>query len=148
MQTLSKKFVAPQLFKIKQSRLFLYLLLINHLLATFACFSNGLPSHYQLIALFIVIISASFYWQDYKKFQPYNIRHNETLGWQLAKIENDYQNIIILPTTVLTAQFIILHFRFKMGRKQALLIVNDTLDKQDYRYLLVELKVSGLATIT
>lgn len=148
MQTLSKKFVALQLFKIKQSRLFLYLLFINHGLATIACFSNGLPSHYQLIALFVVIISASFYWQDYKKFQPYDIRHNEAFGWQLAKIENNYQNIIILQTTVLTAQFIVLHFRFHTGKKQTVLIVNDALEKQDYRRLLVELKVSGLSTTT
>ena len=146
MQTLSKKFVTPQLFKIKQSRLFLYLLLINHVLATIACFSNGLPSNYQLIALFVVIISAGFYWRDYKKFHPYVICHNEAVGWQLAKIENDYQNIMILPTTVLTAQFIILHFRFKAGRKQALFIVNDALNTEDYRHLLVELKVSGLST--
>jgi hypothetical protein len=145
---LLKKFVIPQLFKIKQSRLFLYLLLINHLLATFACFSNGLPINYQFIALFIVVISASFYWLDYKKFQSYTISHNKVSGWQLAKIENNYQDIKILPTTVLTAQFIVLHFRFHTGKKQAVLIVNDALEKQDYRRLLVELKVSGLSTTT
>jgi hypothetical protein len=145
---LSKKLVIPQLFRIKQSGLFLYLLIINHTLAIIACFSNGLAIGYQLVALFIVIISAIFYWRDYKKFQPYDIRHNEALGWQLAKIENDYQTISILPTTVLTAQFIVLHFQFQAGQKRAVLIVNDALEKQDYRRLLVELKVSGLSTMT
>ena len=138
----------PQLFRIKQSRLFLYLLLINHALATIACFSNGLAINYQLAAFFIVIISVNVYWHNYKNFQPYNIRHNEALGWQLAKIKNDYQTIIILPTTVLTAQFIVLHFRFQTNKKQALLIVNDALEKQSYRHLLVELKVSALSTAT
>ena len=146
MQILLKKFVTSQLFKIKQSRLFLYLLIINHTLATIACFSNGLAINYQLMTLFMVIMSASFYWRDYKNFQPYDIRHNEAVGWQLAKIENDYQNIMVLPTTVLTAQFMVLHFRFQTGRKQALLIVNDALNTEDYRRLLVELKVSGLST--
>jgi len=141
---LLKKLVVPQLFRIKQSNLLLYLLFINHALATCACFSNGLAIGYQLVAVFMVIISASFYRRDYKNFQPYDICHNETLGWQLAKIENDYQNIMILPTTVLTAQFMILHFQFQTGRKQALFIVKDALEKQDYRRLLVELKVSGL----
>jgi len=114
-------------------------------LATIACFSNGLAINYQLIALLTVIISANFYWQDYQKFQSYVICHNEAIGWQLAKIENNYQNIMVLPTTVLTAQFIVLHFRFQRGRKQALLIVNDALNKQDYRRLLIELKTSRLS---
>ncbi len=93
----------------------------------------------------MVIISAVFYGRNYQKFQPYDIRHNEVLGWQLAKIENDYQNIMILPTTVLTVQFIVLHFQFQAGRKQALFIMKDALEKSDYQRLLVELKVSGLS---
>jgi len=148
LQTLSKKLEVSQLFRIKQSNSLLYLLLINHALATIACFSNDLAIDYQLVAFFIVIISARFYWQDYHKFQSYDIRYNEAFGWQLAKSENNYQNITILPTTVLTARFIVLHFRFQEGRKQAVLIVNDALEKQNYRHLLVELKVSSLSTMT
>lgn len=132
-------------FKIKQSRLFLYFLFINHTLATIASFSNGLSRDYQLIALFTVIISACFSWRNYKNFQPYTIRYHEMTNWQLAKIENDYQKIIVLPTTVLSTQFIILHFQLQTGRKQTLFIINDALTRQNYRCLLVELKVSGLS---
>jgi len=142
----SQKFVVPQLFTIKQSRLLLCLLLIIHGLAIIACFSNGLAWFYQLFALFWVIISAAFYGRDYKNFQPFVIRHNEAVGWQLAKTKNDdYQSIQILPTTVLTAQCIVLHFQLQTGKKQYVVIMNDALDSKDYHYLLVDLKISGLS---
>jgi len=142
----SQKFVTPLLFTIRQSRLLLYLLIIIHSIAVVACFNNGLPWFYQFFALFLVIISAMFYGRDYKKFQPFVIRYNQAMGWQLAKMKNDdYQELQVLPTTILTAQFIVLHFQLQTGRKQSLVIMNDALDFKDYQYLLVGLKISGLS---
>lgn len=142
------KSVVPQLFTIRQSRLRLHGLVIIHSLAAIASFSNGLPLLYKFFAVLSVISSAIFYGRDYKNFQPYYIRYNEAVGWQLAKTENNYQVLNILPTTVLTAQIIVLHFRLQTGKKQSLVIVNDALETEDYRSLLVELKISGLANNT
>lgn len=141
MPNLSKKSAIPQLFTLKQSRLLLYLLIITHSLAAIASLVNGLPLAYKLLALLSVISSAVFYWRDYKQFQPYHIRHSEASGWQLAKSKNDYQTMQILPTSVLTASLIVLHFRLKTRKKHSLVIIKDTLTMEAYRALLVDLKI-------
>ncbi|NOQ36019.1 MAG: hypothetical protein GQ569_08995 [Methylococcaceae bacterium] len=144
MPNLSKQSAPPLLFEIKQSPRLLYLLIITHALAVIASINNGLPWLYQLAALLIVMVSALFYWRDYHHFQSYQIRHSEAFGWQLAQTENDYQTLQILPTTVLTAPLIVLHFRLQSRKTHSLLIINDALNTRDYRALLVGLKISGL----
>ena len=129
---------------IKQSRKLFYFLITVHILAVVACVNNGLAFFYQLFFLFIVIGSAFFYFHKFYHFKPYQIRYSELSGWQLAESAHDFQTMQILPTSVLTAQLLVLHFRLKTRKQYSLLIFNDALNTQDYRTLLVDLKISGL----
>ncbi len=145
MPNSSKKSAEARLFTIERSRKHLYLLILIHSLAAIASFANGLALPYQFLAFLIVIGSAFFHWRDCQHFKPYQIRHSELSGWQLATATHEYQAMQILPSTVLTSQLLILHFRLKTRKTHSLLIFNDALETKDFRALLVDLKISGLA---
>jgi hypothetical protein len=132
-------------YLIKSSPLYDIGLLVIHSLAFIASLSHGLSVVYKLIACVVVIISALFYWRQSQAFQAYTISYETINGWQWAKTTNHYQPMTILPTTVLTAQVIVLHFRLSTGKKRSLVIVHDALGVQDYRRLLVNLKISKLS---
>ncbi|MDQ7090181.1 MAG: hypothetical protein Q9M50_05980 [Methylococcales bacterium] len=117
-----------------------------HSLAAFASVYHDLSGAGKLLSFGGVILSGLFYYHDYKKFQPYYIRYSSKVKWQLAKTETNFQTITILPTTVLTAQFIVLHFYLDGSKKQSLILVRDALKNTEFKILLVALKISGLTS--
>ena len=141
----SKKYAPLQLFTIKQSYRLRYFLIAIHALAAIASVANDLTLIYQLIALLAVIISAVFYGREYVRFQTFFIQYSETLGWQLANRKNDYHAIHILPSTVLTASFITLHFKLKSRKKKSVFILRDAMTNEGFKALLVTLKISALS---
>jgi hypothetical protein len=77
--------------------------------------------------------------------KKYILRFSLLSGWAIAYAENHYHPITITPSTVITRYLIILHFKMQNQQKQAILIFNDALNGDEYRKLVVELKISGLA---
>lgn len=77
--------------------------------------------------------------------QKYILRFSLLAGWEIAYAENHYHPITVIPSTVITRFLVILHFKMQNQQKQTILIFNDALNGDEYRKLVVELKISGLA---
>ena len=76
------------------------------------------------------------------------IKYTEALGWQLSEGQ-DFVPIDVLNSTVITTKALFLHFNHrsqgnftKPASKKTLLVLNDALAEEDYRYLIVKLKMT------
>jgi len=65
-------------------------------------------------------------------------------GWEFADFDNVFFQMQVMPSTVLTPYFLILHFQPHNHSKRTILICRDALIDDEYRKLLVILKISGL----
>lgn len=73
------------------------------------------------------------------------IRHGLLTGWEWFNLEcGFFSPIEILSTTYISRLFIILHFKSQNHQKKTILIARDALPKNEYRRLLVTLKINGL----
>jgi toxin CptA len=121
-------------------------LIITHSLAVFASLANALPWLYKLLSLAAVGLSLFISLRRYHyQFQPYCIRYNETSAWSIAMMDDDFQPMQILPSSVITSWLIVLHFQLENGKHQQSVILNDALSEQDYRTLVVTLKIASLS---
>lgn len=135
-----KKYEIPHLFEIKPSRCLVYWLLLIHLLAIVGIALSGLALVLQLIFGVLVALSLTFYLR-YTNTQA-TFKHS-VLGWEQLTSEDDFCAIEILPTTFISTRFITLHFRAKNGQKNTRFICYDSLATDDYRRLLVALKINN-----
>jgi len=77
----------------------------------------------------------------------YRIKYSDALGWALSEGE-EFVTIDIIRSTVITTQMLFLHFNYasnhskRLFNKQTLLILNDQLTVEDYRSLVVKLKIT------
>lgn len=140
---MSKKYATVLLFKIKQSPLLIKWLVLLHTIAVIATVFNSLAVAYKLVMIILILISLFVYLKHANK--TYIIRYSTLSGWVIAYSKNNFYPIEIVKSTVLTRFFIILHFKMQNQKKQAILISKDALDGNEYRKLMVELKISGLA---
>ncbi len=113
-----------------------------HALAAMAALHNSLPVIYQIVFFVTILISLFFYSRQMN--YPFSIRFTTSLGWEILNSENIYQSVKILPTTVLTRFFSILHIEKLNERKQTMLILKDGMKQGDYRKLVIRLRISGL----
>jgi toxin CptA len=111
-----------------------------HLLALASSIANALPVIVKL-ALVIGIGLHLYFVLTRQKSDQHTIKHSETSGWEIAS-DNDFKPIQILNSTVITLFAIFLHFN-KNAHKQSVLIVNDALNEDDYRRLIVRLKTAN-----
>ena len=72
------------------------------------------------------------------KSENRKLRYTDKLGWELSTGEN-YSAVTILKSTVITTEIIFIHLK----NKPALLIANDALSVDDYRQLIVKLKMNA-----
>ena len=135
------------LLTIKPSHYLKALIIIIHLLALGASIANDLDLAFKLGLITVIGLQA---WLTIKRLknEAYTIKYTEALGWQLSK-DQDLVSIEILNSTVVTTFAIFLHYKerspsnFKTPRaKQTRLILNDALSDEDYRCLLVKLKIT------
>ena len=78
------------------------------------------------------------------------IKYSEALGWQIT-VANDSVFIDIMPSTVITAYAVFLHFKtcthtssWRAGHTQSRLVLYDALNADDYRRFIVKLKTSSI----
>lgn len=111
-----------------------------HALALASSIANALPIVVKLALLTGVCMHLRFIFKRIKK-QRYKIKQSEAFGWEISA-GNDFEQIQILDSTVITVFAIFLHFN-KNAKKQSVLIMNDALSEDDYRRLIVRLKTAG-----
>jgi xanthine/uracil/vitamin C permease (AzgA family) len=137
---LPKKHEPPLSVELQPSRRLKQVLVTMHLLALASSIANALPVIVKL-ALAIGVGLHLYFVLTRLKSDQYAIKHSETSDWEIAS-DNDFKPIQILNSTVITLFAIFLHFN-KNAHKQSVLIVNDALNEDDYRRLIVRLKTAN-----
>lgn len=94
--------------------------------------------------MLVVLGSLIFYLKREKDFSGCFVRHSHRRGWEIAFSDQNFNSITIMPSTVISTVLIVLHFNTVIKQKQAVLIYNDAMPSDDYRRLMVELKINGL----
>jgi hypothetical protein len=131
-----KKHGTTFLIELKPSKIVHRLLIAIHLIALGASFANALP-------LILKLVTAAFIGLNYKltvrrlNNGQRKIRHTDKQGWGISD-GGDFEAIAVAKSTVVTSFFIFLH----MQDKPALLIACDALSEDDYRQLIVKLKMT------
>lgn len=133
---ISKKQGALFAVELKPSQKLRRLLIVIHGLALGAGFANALPLAVKLAIG--VAIGLNFKFGFPKLINEHRkIKYTEKLGWEVAD-GSDFEAATILKSTVVTTFFIFLHIQ----NKPTILITSDALDNDDYRQLIVKLKMT------
>jgi hypothetical protein len=131
-----KKHDATFLIELKPSKIVHRLLIAIHLIALGASFANALP-------LILKLVTAAFIGLNFKlavrrlNNRQRKIRHTDKRGWEVSD-GGDFEAIVVAKSTVVTRFFIFLH----MQNKPSPLIARDALSEDDYKQLIVKLKMT------
>ncbi len=131
-------------FKIHQSIALMKGVVILHLAAFLAVFLSALVLAYKVVLWNVVLFSLFFYVAKFREYKSQFIRYSLRSGWEFAQSDLKFYPIDILSSTVITQFLLFLHFKQQSAKKQTILIYKDALIKDDYRKLMVELRLSGL----
>jgi len=145
LPSLSKKFAVTQTFNIESSRFLINWLFALHAIAILATFTNSLSIVYKIILLIGILVSLIVQLKREDNFKGLILRYSEVTGWEITSLENQFSSIQILPSTVITHYLIVLHYKIQNQKKRAIIICKDTMTNDNYRKLLVALKISGLS---
>ncbi len=91
-----------------------------------------------------ILFSFLLYLKKQLEFGEIFVRHSSLRGWELADLDGKYYSIEVLPSTIITSILLVLHFKQQSKPKQTILICKDALINDDYRKLMVALRISGL----
>jgi hypothetical protein len=146
---MSKEYKAALVLALNPSKRLKKTIVFVHTLAIVAVMANALALAIK-INLFSLIGIHCWRTVSWLSAKNYIIKHTEALGWELSE-GDDFAPIEILKSTVITTQAVFLHFKYrsevqswKSGHKKYLLVVNDVLSDEDYRYLVVKLKTTAI----
>ena len=136
----------PLLLTCHPSKLLRRIVVFLYLLALVASIANGLNLFIKM-SLFILIVL--YFRIGVRRLNDinYRIKYSDALGWALSEGE-EFVTIDIIRSTVITTQMLFLHFNYasnhskRLFNKQTLLILNDQLTVEDYRSLIVKLKMT------
>lgn len=112
-----------------------------HVLSLSACWLSDLPIVYALVLSMLVVVS----WPVRRKACETGcifLRYTVAEGWAVSFDGGHYLPIIIKPTTVTGGMLTVLHFSIDK-RARTLVIFKDAMSANDYRKLIVNLKISG-----
>lgn len=124
---------------IKSSSYQLILVQTLHIISFAACWLNNLPLLMQ-IALSALVIASRIYQYKQPKSDFY-LRYSDKNQWSTTFNNQPFQPITILSTTVITQWLVILHFEIQQ-HSLTRLIFRDSLSSNDYRRLMVQLKIN------
>lgn len=112
-----------------------------HVLAVSACWLNELPIFYKFT--FFILAAASWIFQRKAcKANKLYLRYTPTNGWAISFDGTGYLDVKINPTTVVGMMVTILHFNLD-SRGKTIVVVKDAMIEDEYRKLIVLLKISG-----
>lgn len=144
---LLKKSAQTQIFKVNHSKCLLKSLLALHLLPIPFIFLCSLSFNNKLLLLVVLFISLLVYLKREICLYGITISFSTIKGWEFGGIDGVFLPIQVLPSTVLTPYLLILHIKLQNNSKKTILIFKDALIDDDYRKLLVRLKISGLQKV-
>lgn len=113
-----------------------------HGLAIFACWLNSLDSVYKL-ALSAAILAIWRLNKQRHQATPVQLSYTGEKGWEISSDGSRYQTAVILETTVITSAVVFLHYMTGNRFNHILLIPKDSLPENDFRRLIVRLKLAG-----
>jgi hypothetical protein len=123
--------------------------ILIHALALAACMANALALTVKVVLCAFILMHCRFAVRRLNT-ENHTIRYSEALGWELSG-GRDFASIQILKSTVITTQVLVLHFKYsfqaqswKSFHVKSLLILNDALADDDYRFLIVKLKTTAI----
>jgi hypothetical protein len=144
---MTDKYQTTLLLTLKPSKRIKKMVIIIHIVALCASLANTLAFAIK-ISLFALI--GIHYWLAVRRLnvEHYTIKHTEAFGWEVSE-GYDFASVEILQSTVITTFALFLHFKqnslaqsWKSAHKRTLLVLNDALAAEDYRYLIVKLKTT------
>ena len=143
------KYETGLLLTLNPSRRLKKLVVFVHTLTLAAAMTNALILAIKISLCALIGISC---WLTTRRIsaEHYTIKYTEALGWELLE-KGSFASIDILKSTVITTQALFLHFKYgAQGRswrsryKNTLLVLNDALADEDFRYLIVKLKTTAI----
>jgi len=139
--------LAPKVFIIRQSSCLCFALSGMHFLAIVATYQNSLDISIKVTIILLILISLTRNLKREFQFQSVFIRISLQKGWEITFVDNCFIAMEILPSSVISPYFIVLHFKPQKMPKQTLFIFKDALVDDEYRKLVVQLKILGLKNI-
>ena len=135
------------LIEFTASKRLLKLIWILHITVLLAIIFNGLAMWVKLILGLLVLVHLKFALKGLQN--PHTtIRYSESRGWEFL-VDNVFKSVDVLKSTVITTQVVFLHFNDKLRpqgltwqRKRVFLLLSDMLSEQDYRRLVVKLRMT------
>lgn len=115
---------------------------VLHLCAILACWFNNLQTPYQLLLIATLLV----FWRRNRKrceATPVFLSYTENTGWEVSLDGSNYLHAMILDTTVMTSVVIFLHYKMDNRASRALVIAKDSLSVNDFRRLIIRLKLSA-----
>lgn len=141
----SKNLQASVSFVISRSPKLLWAIHLLHGLAILACWLNALETIGQIMLSAVLLAFWGWQYKQLRNRRAIQLRYSPSDGWAISTAGQEYQAITFKPTSVINKLLIVLHYTDINRHFKTLLIVNDSMPDQDYRRLLVLLKISGLA---
>ena len=141
---MSKKYEKTKIFEINQSPVLIKWLVLLHVTAIIAASLAALEPSYKIVIISMALLSLLFYLKRELRFHSLSIVHSMASGWEISLSDNQFYPVKILASTVITPYLIVLHYKIQNKQKQTILICKDALIADDYRKLMVELKISGI----
>ena len=129
-------------FTIQSSRLLTFTVIAIHLLAALSCWLAAMAISYKLMLLALVCFSWLLSGASAKTC-PIFLRYTAQQDWCLCGMGGEYLPIRIRPSTVISRTLIVLHWTRAEKCIGNLVIFKDAMSPNDYRRLLVCLKISG-----
>jgi hypothetical protein len=133
---IAKKHGTPFVAELKPSKNLQRLIIVIHVIALSAGVVNSLPIVVKLTIAALIGLNFKINFPQLK-IEQRKIRYTEKLGWEILE-GGDFEAVEILKSTVVTTAFIFL----QMHNKPTILIANDALREDDYRQLIVKLKMT------
>lgn len=141
---MTANFQQSLLLSIKPSRLLKQVLIALHLLVLFVCWLSAIPAIIKGLITILIIYSLRQVFTGKTDIRRCCwLRNNSGGVWEIAEQEHNYQAISILPSTVITSWLTVIHYRTTDQVWQSLVVVRDSLSPDNYRQLIVKLKVIG-----
>lgn len=132
-------------WEIKPSLLLRRTLLALHILALPACQVSAVSPLVKVVITIVIIYFAQKIYRRKTRFDRTNWLHLQAdKSWAIANNKLDRKPIIILPSTIINAYLLVIHYQTTTYFQQNLVIIYDSLPLDDYRQLMVKLRVSDI----
>lgn len=111
-----------------------------HLLALAAILICTLFIGIKIAIFFLCCLNVCYFIKSSKEAN-YTLKYTKSIGWEILERDN-FVPIRIENSTVVSRFAVFLHFRQQNSSEKAIIILNDSIDADNFRRLMVNLKTS------